>query len=169
MCCLTWAAARSQQLLFVVLAAGLWEFGVSLRDATSNLPSSPDPLSNWSVLHDGRKHKTVVSSQPNALREEACRTNLPLFRYRLPCRLFRWASNITFQRHERPFSRAVVIKTKSLPVSATMFPTALSLYFAHDRRKFSEQAEKRFRKSSGLRTILEGHFQVGGPVKCPMS
>ena len=39
-CCFTWATARSQQLLFVVLAAG---FGVSLRDATSNLPSSPTP------------------------------------------------------------------------------------------------------------------------------
>ena len=38
-CCFTWAAARLQQLLFVVLAAG---FGVSLRDATSNLPSSPN-------------------------------------------------------------------------------------------------------------------------------
>ena len=35
----TWAAARSQLLLFVVLAGG---FGVSLRAATSNLPSSPD-------------------------------------------------------------------------------------------------------------------------------
>ena len=33
-------------------------FGVWLRDATSNLPSSPNPLSNKSVLHDhdGRKH-----------------------------------------------------------------------------------------------------------------
>ena len=44
-------------------------FGVSLRAATSNLPSSPNPLSNSSVLHDGRKHKTVVFSQSNALRE----------------------------------------------------------------------------------------------------
>ena len=67
--CFTWAAAQSQQLLFVVLAAGLWKFGVSLRDGTSNLPSSPNPLSNRSVLHEGRKHKTVVFSQPNALCE----------------------------------------------------------------------------------------------------
>ena len=36
----TWAAARSQLLLFVVLAGG---FGVSQRAATSNLSSSPDP------------------------------------------------------------------------------------------------------------------------------
>ena len=41
LCSFTWAAARSQLLLFfvVVLAGG---FGVSLRAATSNLPSSPD-------------------------------------------------------------------------------------------------------------------------------
>ena len=44
-------------------------FGVSLRAATSNLTSAPNPLSNSSVLHDGRKHKTVVFSQSNALRE----------------------------------------------------------------------------------------------------
>ena len=31
-------------------------FGVSLRAATSNLPSSPNPLSNRDELHDGRKH-----------------------------------------------------------------------------------------------------------------
>ena len=43
MCCFTWAAALSQQLLFVVLVAGLWKFGVSLRAATSYLPSSPNP------------------------------------------------------------------------------------------------------------------------------
>ena len=37
----------------------------------SGLPSSPNPLSNRSALYDrdGRKHKTVVFSQSNALRE----------------------------------------------------------------------------------------------------
>ena len=34
---------------------------------------------------------------------------------------------------ERSFSRAAVQKTKSLPVSATTFPTALSLYIAQGR------------------------------------
>ena len=45
----------------------LWQlgFGVSLRAATSNLPSSPNPLSNSSVLHHITKHKTVVFSQTN--------------------------------------------------------------------------------------------------------
>ena len=40
-----------------------------------------------------------------------------------------------FNGIERSLSRAVVIKTKSLPISATTFPTALSLYIAHDGRK----------------------------------
>ena len=112
------------------IAACLWfwqlVFGVSL------LPSSPNPLSNRSVLHDGRKHKTVVFSQPNALREYARRTNLPLLA--IGCR-----ADCSGERRTSPFngiesslSRTVVTKTKSLPVSATTFPTALSLYIAHD-------------------------------------
>ena len=40
-----------------------------------------------------------------------------------------------FNGIERSLSRAVVIKTKSLPISATTFPTALSLYIAEDGRK----------------------------------
>ena len=52
-----------------VCGFGSWSLGVSLRAAKSNLPSSPNPLSNSSVLPDGRKHKTVVFSQSNALRE----------------------------------------------------------------------------------------------------
>ena len=59
-------------------------------------------------------------------------------RYRLPCRLFKWANiepRLSTALNERSLSRAVVIKTKSLPVSATTFPTALSLYTAHDGRK----------------------------------
>ena len=66
MCCLTWATARSQQLLFVALAAGLWCFTAGCHVKS---PLFPNPLSNRSVLHDGRKHKTVVFSQSNALRE----------------------------------------------------------------------------------------------------
>ena len=55
-------------------------FGVSPRAATSNLPSSHNPLSNRSVLHDGRKLKTVVFSLTNALRDkhvvQICRSSL---------------------------------------------------------------------------------------------
>ena len=45
MWCFTWAAARSQQLLFVVLAPGLWCF-TTIRAATSNLPSFPNQHSS---------------------------------------------------------------------------------------------------------------------------
>ena len=65
-CCSTWAAARSQQLLFVVLAAGLRCFTAGCHVKS---PLFPQPLSNSSVLHDGRKHKTVDFSQSNVLRE----------------------------------------------------------------------------------------------------
>ena len=40
-----------------------------------------------------------------------------------------------FNGIERSLSRAVVIKTKSLPISATTFPTALPLNIADDGRK----------------------------------
>ena len=122
-------------------------FGVWLRDATSNLPSSPNPLSNRSVLHDhdGRKHtwesihtsKTVVFFTVQRSPRISTSYKFAAPRYRLPCRLYRWASNLTFQRpfNGRSLSRAVIIKTKSLPISATTFRTALSLYIAHDGRK----------------------------------
>ena len=43
-------------------------FGVSLRAATSNLPSAPNNIPNRRVLHDGRKrHKTVVFSNPTLI------------------------------------------------------------------------------------------------------
>ena len=67
MCCSTWATAWSQLLLFVAWLRQLG-FGGSLRAATLNLCSSPNHLSNRGVLHDGRKQKTVVFLQTNALR-----------------------------------------------------------------------------------------------------
>ena len=74
----TWATVQSHLSLFVDL---------SLRAATSNLSLFPNPLSSESVIHDGRKHKTVVFLQPNAVCEQA-RTpyKFAAFRrcYRLP-------------------------------------------------------------------------------------
>ena len=97
-------------------------FGVWLRDATSNLPSSPNPLSNRSVLHDhdGRKHtwesihtrKTVVFFTIQRSPRISTSYKFAAPRYRLPCRLYRWASNLTFNGMERSLSRAVIIKTK---------------------------------------------------------
>ena len=68
MCCFSskWATARSQQVLFVVCGFGSWSLAFHCRMARqiSPLRASPDPLSNRSVLHLGRKHKTVVFHNP---------------------------------------------------------------------------------------------------------
>ena len=58
----TWATAQSHMSLLVAL---------SLRAATSNLSLLPKPLSNESVIHNGRKHKTVVFLQLNAVHNRA--------------------------------------------------------------------------------------------------
>ena len=55
----TWAPARSQLLLFVVLAAWLWCFTAGCY-VKSPLFSQPRSFSNRSVIHDGRKRKTMV-------------------------------------------------------------------------------------------------------------
>ena len=124
-------AARSKQLLFVVLAAGLWCFTAGCHVKSALFPQC-NPLSNRSVLNNGRKHKTVVFSQSNALRKYARRTYLLLLAIgcRADCSGERRTS--PFNGVERSLSRAVVIKTKSLPVSATTFLTALS--FVHRAR-----------------------------------
>ena len=54
MCCFTWATAWSQQSPFVVLAAGLSCFTAGCNGKS---PLCTQPLSNRSVLHDGRKHQ----------------------------------------------------------------------------------------------------------------
>ena len=81
---------------------------LSLLAAKSNRfrPSSLNRLSNGSLIRDWRKHiilKTVVFLQSNAVREQARRTNLPLYVidcHRWSCRRFKWASNskLAFQR-----------------------------------------------------------------------
>ena len=139
MCCFTWATARSQQLLFVVLAAGLWCFTAGCRVKS---PLFPQPLSSRGVLalHDERKHKNVVSSQPNALREEARRTNFPLLAIGCHADCSGERRTSPFNVIERSLSRVVVIKTKSLPVSATTIPTAF-FFFVHRARWEKAQAQ----------------------------
>ena len=118
----------------MVLAGG---FGVSLRAATSNLPSYLEPPipsqtdvcwrkpTRQSTFHNpmlsANKHVVQIcrSSQSAAVQTVQVERQTP-----------------PFNGIERSLSRAVVIKTKSLPISATTFPTALSLlYIAHDGRK----------------------------------
>ena len=120
-----WATARSQQLMFVVLTAGLWCFTAGCH-VKSPLLLFPNPLSNRSVLHDGRKHKTAVSSQPNALREEARNTNLPLLAIGCHADCSGERRTSPFNAFEKLLSRAVAIKTKSpgLEKSAAMRPFA---------------------------------------------
>ena len=123
MCCFTWATARSQQLLFVVLTAGLWCFTAGCHVKT---PLFPQPLSNRrpSSLHNPRpkaKKHVVQIFRSSAI---GCHADCSGERRTSP-----------FNDIERLLSRAVVIKTKSLPVSATTFPTTMSLYIAHNGRK----------------------------------
>ena len=112
-------------------------FGVSLRAATSNLPSSPNPLSNRGVLHDGRKHTRPSSFHGNPTLSankhvvQICCSSLSAAVHTVQVE----RRTSPFNGIEKSLCRAVVIKTKSLPVSATTFPTALSLYIAHDGRK----------------------------------
>ena len=221
-------------------------FGVSPRAATSNLPSSHNPLSNRSVLHDGRKLKTVVFSLTNALRDkhvvQICRSSLsaamqtvqmsvearlstvlksssvmpwsqrlslcpsPLPSFQQPglrtsrtmgesiSRIQRSPRISTSYKFAAPSygllpmalqtvqvsvearlstaspSRAVVRKAKSLPVSATTFPTAMSLYIAQGRlRKVIRPLSKLFSMAEPLpieKEININWVYSSMPTKC---
>ena len=72
MCCFTWAAARSQQLLFVVLAAGLWclTAGCHVKSLLSPQPplkQKSTPRSRWEKAYIQVRPSSF--SQSNALRE----------------------------------------------------------------------------------------------------
>ena len=123
----SWATVR---LLFVAFVT-----------AGCNVKSLPlpqcKPLSNGSVIHNGRQHKTLVflPAIQRCPRQARTPCKFVTFRYLLlPCKRFTWASNLAFQRQRKKLKRhlniaqscAVVIH--SLPVSATTFPTALCLY-----------------------------------------
>ena len=77
MCCFTRAALlgplRGRNSCCCGFGSWSLVFHCGMARQISPLPpmhsSSTYPLSNRSVLHDGRKHKTVVFSQPNALRK----------------------------------------------------------------------------------------------------
>ena len=85
MCCSTWATARSQQLLFMVLAASLWCFTAGCH-VKSPLLAWPNTLSNRSVLHDGRKQdrrRRLFTTQRPPRISTSYKFAAP--RYRLPC------------------------------------------------------------------------------------
>ena len=136
MCCFAWAAARSQQLLFVVLAACIGCFNVGCHD---HLPSSPNQLSTEVCSTMGESirpssfHNPTLSANKHVVRRtNFCRSSLLAAADGLADgsgeRRTPSVSGI-----ERSLSRGVVPKTKPLPVSATTFPVALSLYIAQGR------------------------------------
>ena len=119
----------------MVLAGG---FGVSLRAATSNLASSPDPPIPSQIDVCWRKHtrpstfhNPMLSANKHVV--QICRSSQSAAVQTV--QVERQTPPLNFNGIERSLSRAVVIKTKSLPISATTFPTALYLYIAHDGRK----------------------------------
>ena len=110
MCYFTWAAARSQQLLFVVLAAGRWHLTAGCHVKSPLFPQPPlkqkcAPRSRWEKATWESIHTTYITSKTvvffSIQRSPRISTSYKLAapRYRLPCRLYRWASNLTFQWH----------------------------------------------------------------------
>ena len=67
MCFFTWATARSQQLLFVALAAGLWCFTCRLPRQNSPLPPTPSQTAVWYPMGESIRPSSFHNS--NALRE----------------------------------------------------------------------------------------------------
>ena len=113
-----------------------WCFTAGCHVKSSLFPGSPNPLSNRHVLHDWRKH-TRLSTFHNPMLSankhvvQLCRSSQSAAVQTVQVK----RRTSPFNGIERSLSRAVVIKTKSLPISATTFPTALSSYIADDGRK----------------------------------
>ena len=125
-------AARSQQLLFVVLAAGVWWFTAGCHVKS---PLFPQPrlkqqcAPRWEKAWDRR----LFTIQRSPRISTSWKFTAP--RYRLPCRLFRWASNLAFQQHWQIAQSCRCHKDEVSAISSTTFATALSFYIAHDGRK----------------------------------
>ena len=104
LCYFTWAAARSQQLLFVVLAAGLWclTAGCHVKSPLFSILPTPSQTEVFCTITMGESihtSKTVVFFTIQRSPRISTSYKFAAPRYRLPCRLYRGASNLTFQRH----------------------------------------------------------------------
>ena len=113
--------------MFVASAAWLWWFTAGCHVKSPLFPQRPSQTEVCSTMGESIKpspfHNPTLSANKHIL--QICRSSLS-------------AAVQTVQVSVEPrLSTALkdrsVIKTKSLP--ATTFPTALSLYIAHDRRK----------------------------------
>ena len=83
------------------------------------------------IAHDGRKHKHNPTLSANKHVVQICRSSLSAAVQTVQVSV---EPRLSTALNERSLSRAVV-ETKSLPISATTFATALSLYIAHDGEK----------------------------------
>ena len=131
MCCLAYRCAVAT---VAVCGFGSWSlvFHCGLPRQISPLPPTPSQTAVCSTMGE--------SIRPSSFHNPALSANkhvVQIYRFSLSA-----AVSCSGERRTSPFigigrslSRAVVIKTKSLPISATTFATALSLYIAHDWRK----------------------------------
>ena len=70
MCCFTWASAWSQQLLFVVLAAGLWCFTAGCHVKSPLFPQPPlkqQWAPRWEKASDRRLHNPTHSANEHVV------------------------------------------------------------------------------------------------------
>ena len=116
-----------------VCGFGSWSlvFYCGMPRQISPLPPTPSQTEVCSTMGESIRPSSFHNPMPSANKHvvQICRSSLS-------------AAVQTVQVSVEPhlstalLSRAVIIKTKSLPVSATTFPTALSLHVAHDGRKY---------------------------------
>ena len=136
MCCFTWATARSQPLLFVALTAGLWCFTAGSPVKSTLFPQPPlkQKCEVCSTMGESIRlssfQNPTLSANKHAV--QICRSSLSAVADGLADSSGERRTS-PFNGIERSLSRAVVPKTKSLPVSTTTFPTALSLFIAQGR------------------------------------
>ena len=113
-------------------------FGVSLWDGMSNLPSSPTPSQTevCSTMEESIRPSSFHNPTPSANKHvvQICRSSLSAAVQTVQVNVEPHLSTALKDRSVMP----LYINTKSLPVSATTFPTALSLYIAHDGRKHKQ-------------------------------
>ena len=108
-------------------------FHCGLPRQISPLPPTPSQTKVCSTIGESTRpssfHNPTLSANKHVV--QICRSSLSaaVQTVQVECQ------TSPFNGIERSLSRAVVLKTKSLPDSATTFPTALSLYLAHDGRE----------------------------------
>ena len=78
MCCSTWATARSQQLLFVVLAAGLWCFTAGWHVKSPLFPQPPSQTEVCSTIGESIRPSSFHNPTPSANKHvvQICRSSL---------------------------------------------------------------------------------------------